>query len=50
MTDEEKQAVLNALRESGWEKVVYCKNCRLQRFCKVTEHLGEDGYCNYGEE
>ena len=28
--------------------VVRCKDCLMQRMCKVAQWLGEDGYCSAG--
>lgn len=28
--------------------VVHCKHCTRQRFCKVAQRLGEDGFCSEG--
>ena len=49
MTEAKKKEIIQVLKDSGWEKVVRCEQCRWRHFCKVTEYLGENGYCNNGE-
>ena len=35
-------------KTSGVE-LVFCKDCKMEPYCKVAQHLGEDGFCSYGE-
>ena len=49
MTEAKKKEIIQVLKDSGWEKVVHCEQWRWRHFCKVTEYLGENGYCNNGE-
>jgi len=28
--------------------VVRCKDCEIQQYCKVSQHLGADGFCSNG--
>ena len=31
------------------QEIVRCKDCDLKQVCKVSQHLGLDGYCSKGE-
>ena len=47
--DEIALPIVNAIPTVDAEVVVHCKDCKQLQCCNVTQFLGVDGYCSYGE-
>lgn len=36
-------------KRDAMAELVRCKNCKMEEKCKITQWLGEDGFCSDGE-
>ena len=43
------EVVADYLLDNDVMPVVRCKDCKMERCCRVTQWLGEDGFCSDGE-
>ena len=42
-------SVEDSVIEEDVVEVIRCKDCKMEYGCRVTQWLGENGFCSYGE-